>query len=167
MELKFSGKRIRVYAGMMRGPDGSESYREVVRHPGAVVVLAVREGKVLLIRQYRHAVGKWLLELPAGTLEEGERPEEAAARELAEETGYRAEKLKKLISFYSSPGISDEILHVFLADGLREGAPHREEGEIIENLWVDLGEALKMIERNEIEDAKTIAAVLYYSRFSQ
>lgn len=149
----------------MRSPDGAEAYREIVKHPGAVVILAVSRGKILLIRQYRHAIGKWILELPAGTLEEGELPEKAAERELAEETGYRAGKLKKIISFYSSPGISDEILHVFLADDLIEGTPKREQGEMIENLWLSLDEALKMIERNEIEDAKTIASILYYKLF--
>jgi len=165
LEIRFSGKRIKVFAGSIRSPDGSESYREIVRHPGAVVILPVKEGKILLIRQYRHAIGKWILELPAGTLEEKEDPEKAAQRELKEETGYEAERLTKVMSFYSSPGISDEILHIFLAEGLREGKPSREQGELIENLWIPLEEVLEMVRRNEIEDAKTIATVLYYSSF--
>ncbi|MEM3285618.1 MAG: NUDIX hydrolase [Fervidicoccaceae archaeon] len=165
MELKFSGRRIKVLAGDAESPDGSTSYREIVIHPGAVVLLPISGEKILLIKQYRHAVKEWIIELPAGTLEEGETPEEAAERELLEETGYRAKKLRRLISFYSSPGISNEILHVFLAEDLDEDSPRREKGEIIENFWATMNEALSLIEKNKIKDAKTIASILYYYQF--
>ncbi|HEU97387.1 MAG TPA: NUDIX hydrolase [Fervidicoccus fontis] len=163
--MKFSGKRIKVFSGKVKSPDGTETYREIVRHPGAVVILAISGGSILLIKQYRHAIGKWIFELPAGTLEEGEDPGDAAERELAEETGYRAGAMKKLISFYSSPGISDEVLHLYLAEELEEGRPSREQGELIDNVWIPLEDALKMIEKNEIEDAKTIVSILYYATF--
>lgn len=144
-------------------PAGEEFTREIVRHPGSVVIVPVlQEGSVCLIKNFRIATGKHLLELPAGTLEPQELPDVCAERELAEETGYRAGKIEALTSFYAAPGILDERMHLFLATELIPGDPAREPGEQIENLVVSLDEAVDMIRRGEIEDAKTIAGLLMY-----
>jgi len=136
---------------------------DALLHPGAVAVLAVDKGRVLLERQFRPVVGRWLYEIPAGTLEPGEEPEEAAARELREETGYVAGRLRRLLEFYPSPGVSTEKIVVFLAEELRLGERSLEPDEVIETVWLPLREALEMIRRAEIIDGKTIVALLYYA----
>jgi ADP-ribose pyrophosphatase len=123
------------------------------------------DGRVCLIRNHRATVERTLIEVPAGTLEPNEDPDACAIRELEEETGYRAGKLEKLTTFYMSPGILNERMHVYLATGLEEGPSRREAGEEIENYLVTWEEALAMVERGEIEDGKTIAALLYADRF--
>ncbi len=159
--VKFNVDRLRIIAH-----DGNEVVREVVVHPGAVVILPVTEaGKILLIRNQRFAVGRQLLELPAGTLEEDEEPAACAARELAEETGYRAAELKPLTAFYATPGICTERMHAFAATGLEHVGQQLEQTEYIEVEPMALGDVLAKIERGEIEDAKTIATILYYARF--
>lgn len=135
----------------------------MVVHPGSVVLLPLRDdGKLLLIRNRRFAVERTLLELPAGTLELGEDPAGCAARELEEETGHRAASLTALLAFYPSPGMSSERMHVFVARGLTQTEQRLDESEQIEVEPLALEEVLARIERNEIEDAKTIAAVLYF-----
>ncbi|MEQ8788381.1 MAG: NUDIX hydrolase [Pirellulaceae bacterium] len=152
---------VRVTQETERGP----RHREVVRHPGAVTVLPLLDdGRVCLIRNFRPAVGRTLVELPAGTLEPNEPPRETAHRELIEETGYRAQSMAPLGEFFLSPGILDERMHLFVATGLTAGEAEREPGEIIENLVVSWDEALAMVDRGEIEDAKTIVALLQYDR---
>ena len=139
--------------------------RQVVLHPGAVTIVPmVDDDRVCLIRNERVAVGKTLVELPAGTLEPDEPPAVTAERELQEETGYVAQAWRKLPGFFMSPGILRERMHVFVAEGLAPGPTAREAGENIENLVVPWDEALAMIDRGEIEDAKTIAALLVWDR---
>ena len=130
---------------VQRTSDGVLHPRDVVRHPGAVVVLPLLDdGRVCLIRNFRVAVSQTLIELPAGTLEPGHTPAEMAERELIEETGYRAAKIEPLSAFYLSPGILDERMHLFLATGLIAGDSAREAGEEIENLLVPFDEAIAM-----------------------
>jgi len=162
----FSGRIFRVVKVLQQLPDGSSMAREVVRHPGAVVVLPlVDDHRICLVRNFRPAVGQTLLELPAGTLEPGEDPLETARRELAEETGYRAEHIEHLLSFFMSPGILDERMHVYLATGLAPGAQSLETGEQLEPLLLPLPEALAMARDGRIQDAKTLTALLYYWLF--
>ena len=165
-EVVYNGRRIRVERQAVPGTDGGERWYDLVVHPGAAVVLPVlADGRVLLIRNYRFAVAQTLLELPAGTLDDGEPALECARRELAEETGYRAGKLEPLVSFYSSPGFCDERLEAFLATELVLGETAREVGERIENTPMEYEEALTAIGDGRIMDGKTIAALLYYDRY--
>ncbi len=161
-ETVFRGHRFRVDR-VMQATAAGERARDIVRHPGSVVILPlVSATEVCLIENYRVAVDRRLLELPAGTLEPGENPDACADRELQEETGYRATQIERLHAFYAAPGISDEKMHLFLATGLLPGAAAREAGEEIENRVVPLSEALAMIADERIVDAKTIVGLLYY-----
>jgi ADP-ribose pyrophosphatase len=145
---------------------GKRHKREVVAHPGAVLVMGLLEGdRVLLIRNRRYAVGETLLELPAGTLEKGEDPMNCAGRELLEETGYLAGRLQSLLSFFTSPGILGERMHVFAAYDLQQRQVAPEEGEDIEVLPVEWAEALEMAGDGRIKDGKTIATLLWFDRF--
>jgi ADP-ribose pyrophosphatase len=165
-ELIYSARVFRVVRRRYVLADGRPAERECILHPGAVAIVPlVDAGKVCLIRNHRIAVERTLLEVPAGTLEPGEDPAVCAARELEEETGYTAGKLEKLSAFYMSPGILNERMHVFLATDLRPGPTRREAGEEIDNHVVPWDEALAMIERGEIEDGKTIAALLFVDRW--
>jgi ADP-ribose pyrophosphatase len=149
-------------------PDGRVREREIVRHPGAVTILPMVDAShVCLVRNFRVAADQWLVELPAGTLEPDECPEETAARELAEETGFRAGRLQPLHKFFLSPGILDERMHLFLAQDLISGDPAREFGEEIENLITPWDEALRMIREGTIQDAKTIVGLLLYDRIRE
>jgi len=140
--------------------------REVVRHPGAVTVVGVTgDDHVLMIRNRRVAVDERLCELPAGKLEPGEPPEAAAVRELAEETGYRASRVRRLGEFYTSPGFADELMHVYVAEGLEPGRQRLEPGEDINVEPIALAAALDMVRRGEIRDGKSIAALLMYWTF--
>ena len=146
--------------------DGAHHVYDIVVHPGAAVILPVLpDGRLVLIQNYRVAVGRELLELPAGTLDAPESPETCAARELAEETGYRAAHVEPLVSFYSTPGILTERMHVFLATGLTAGPPAREPGEQIRLAPTSHPAALQSIRDGRICDGKTILALLYYDRF--
>jgi ADP-ribose pyrophosphatase len=140
--------------------------RCIVKHPGAAVMLA-RDGagRVLLIRQYRLPLRKRLWELPAGTLNRGESPIQTARRELAEETGYRARRWRKLLSFYPSPGFCDEEMTLYLAENLTLGKAAPEPYEKIEPRWFSWKQALAMIARGQIRDSKTIVALLYAEQF--
>jgi ADP-ribose pyrophosphatase len=139
--------------------------RQVIRHPGSVVIIPmVDQDHVCLIRNFRVSVNRALVELPAGTREPGEAAEVTAARELAEETGYRAESLERLMHFLPAPGILDEQMILYLARGLSEGPPAREAGEEIENLVIRWQEAVAMVMAGEIEDAKTIIGLLLLER---
>ncbi|HET7629188.1 MAG TPA: NUDIX hydrolase [Bacillales bacterium] len=161
-ESIFSGTIIDVKRDHVQLPNGKTSRRELVYHPGAVAVIAVNdEGNILMVRQFRKPLERTLVEIPAGKLEKGEEPESCARRELAEETGYRAKALHPVTSFYTSPGFSDEIVHLYYADELERGEVHTDEDEFVEPLEVDLEEALRLIEKKEIYDAKTVYAVQY------
>lgn len=161
----FQGKRFRVIRTLQTMPDGTPHTREIVEHPGAVAILPVIGDRVCLIENFRVAAGRALYELPAGTLEPGEDPRVAAERELAEETGYRAERWELLTRFFTSPGVLSERMYLFLATGLQAGPPAREAGEDIRNHLVPWQEAMAMAHDGRIEDAKTFVGLLYYHSF--
>ncbi len=154
-------------------PGGKRSERDVIRHNGSVVILALDNSKskkdpwIVIERQYRHAANRFLWELPAGKLEAGEEPVAGAQRELEEETGYRAKKWKPLVEYYASPGFLGESMKVFLAEGLIAGDAHPEDDEQIEIRLVKLSDVLKMIEKGAILDGKTLTSVLLYSRLAK
>ena len=163
-EVVFPGKLIRVARDTVR--EGEQTYvREVVGHPGgAAVVPFFEDGSVAFVSQYRHPARKYVLELPAGKLDPGERPAETAARELEEELGVVAGRLEQLSEFYTTPGFCAERLWVFLATELRETERRHEEDEIIEVVRMPLARALDMVASNEIDDAKTIIGLLLAAR---
>jgi ADP-ribose pyrophosphatase len=164
-ETLLTTSKFRVVRETVTTTGGKTKTREIVRHPGACVVVPLLEdGRVCLIRNWRIAVNQTLIELPAGTLEPAEPPEKTAQRELIEETGYRAKKIELLHAFFLSPGILDERMHLYLATGLTAGETAREEGEEIENWLVPWDEAIAMIFRCEIQDAKTIIGLLWVDR---
>jgi ADP-ribose pyrophosphatase len=169
-KVVYQGPLFRVQHDKLIEPGGRENERDVIRHNGSVVILAIDSSKskrdpwIVLERQYRHAANQFLWELPAGKLEPGEEPLAGAQRELAEETGYRAKKWRPLVEYYASPGFLGESMKVFLAEGLQPGETHLEEDENIELRLVKLSELLKMIEKGAILDGKTLTSVLLYSR---
>ena len=165
-DLLFTAKRFRVVRVVQETPDGTPHTREIVRHPGAVAILPVLDdGRIVLIENYRVSSRQTLVELPAGTLEPGEDPQQAAVRELAEETGYRAGRIQPLTVFYTSPGILDELMHLYLATAVVPGATSLDPGEDIRPLVVTLGEALEMVRDGRIRDGKSLAGLLYYDKF--
>lgn len=142
-------------------PSGKLAEEAVVRHPGSVAIVPLLEdGQVVLVRQYRFSMGDYLLELPAGTREEGETIQETAQRELQEEAGYFPSSLIELEGFYVAPGITDEYMHLFIARDLRVSRLQADEDEIIEVVTMPIERALNMISTNEIRDAKTIIGLL-------
>ncbi|WP_209122477.1 NUDIX domain-containing protein [Alkalihalobacillus sp. BA299] len=159
-ETLYKGRIIDLVLEDVELPNGKTSSREIVKHPGAVAVIPVTvEGKLVLIRQYRKALERSIVEIPAGKLEVGEAPEVCAMRELEEETGYKTNQLEKVISFYTSPGFADEFVHIFYTEQLEAGVVNTDEDEFVEKLEVTVEEAERMIETNEIFDAKTAYAV--------
>lgn len=163
-EQIFTGKVISLQVDEVELPDGKISKRELVKHPGAVAVIALtQDKKILLVEQYRKALERTLLEIPAGKIEPGEEPELTAIRELEEETGYRANSFNYLQSFSTSPGFADEIIHVYVANELKkvENPAAGDEDEFIEVLEVSIEEAEELIANERIFDAKTVAAVWY------
>ncbi|MEI1421962.1 ADP-ribose pyrophosphatase [Bacillus cabrialesii] len=163
-EQIFSGKVIDLYVEDVELPNGKTSKREIVKHPGAVAILAITdEGKIIMVKQFRKPLERTIVEIPAGKLEKGEKPEYTALRELEEETGYTAKKLTKITAFYTSPGFADEIVHVFLAEELSILEEKREldEDEFVEVMEVTLEDALKLVESREVYDAKTAFAIQY------
>ncbi len=170
-EKVFEGKVFSVTRDDVVEPGGVKGIRDVVRHNGSVVVLAVdasanpKDPSILIERQYRHAAGQFMLELPAGSIDPGEAPLAAAKRELIEETGFRAGKWSRLITFYASPGFVAEAMHIYLAENLRVGIAEPEEDEKIEILHVPLSEMLKRIGEGKILDGKTIAGLLHFARY--
>ena len=141
---------------------GVETYREIVSHCGGACVLAVKDGKILLEKQFRYAYGKDIYELPAGKRDSGEDFEVTARRELEEETGLIPLNLKKITEIYPTPGYTDEVIGIFYADEFEEGKLHFDDTEDLTSEWVQLGEVYKMMERGEIVDAKTLVALLWY-----
>jgi len=163
-EILMKGRAFAIRRDLLRMPDGHETTLDVIQHGGSVVIIPVDEnGNILLVRQYRHAAGKELLELPAGTLDEGESPDFCAAREIREETGMAADSLAKLGEFYLAPGYSDEFMTVYLATGLSDSPLDADEDEFLTLETVPIAEAFRMAERGEIPDAKSLAA-LYLAR---
>ena len=169
-ETVFEGPLFHVVRDRLIEPGGKLATRDIVRHNGSAVILAIdntkskRDPWIVVERQYRHAAGRFLWELPAGKLEPGEDPLLGAQRELAEETGYRAKKWKPLVEYYASPGFVSESMKVFVAEGLTAGDTNMDEDEQIAFRLVKLSEILKMIENGAILDGKTLSAVLLYAR---
>jgi len=169
-EVVYSGPLFRILHDKLIEPGGRESERDVIRHNGSVVILAIDSSKnkkdpwIVIERQYRHAANQFLWELPAGKLDPGEEALTGAKRELAEETGYGAKKWTPLVEYYASPGFLGESMKVFLAEGLVAGDAHPEDDEEIEFRLVKLSEVLKMIDKGAILDGKTLTSVLLYAR---
>jgi ADP-ribose pyrophosphatase len=158
-------RRFTVVEETVPRPDGTLATCTFITHPGSVAILPLVDyEQICLIRSRRLTVGETLIEVPAGTCEPNETPLETARRELAEETGYRAARFNELISFFPSPGISNERMWVFAAQDLTPGAPAREANEEIENLVVSWREALAMIDRGDIRDGKTLVAIFQWQR---
>lgn len=167
-EILLKTQRFDVVRLQYQTPGGQTHQREVARHPGAVTVLPLLDdGRICLIRNFRVAVGRTLIELPAGTMEPGENPSLTASRELEEETGYRAATVQRLCEFFMSPGILSERMVLFLATGLSAGPPRLEAGEQIESLVVSWQEAMRLVENGEIQDAKSLVGLLWYDRFGR
>lgn len=169
-QVAFEGPLFRVMRDRIIEPSGVESKRDVIRHNGSVVILAVDAGKrkkdpwIVVERQFRYAAGQFLWELPAGKLDAGEEPIDGAKRELAEETGYGAKKWSHLIDYFASPGFLAESMKVFLAEGLIPGDAHPEEDEQIDFRLVRLSELLALIDKGGIKDGKTLTTILLYAR---
>ncbi len=162
MREVFRGRRFKVLSGEVVLPSGMSVVRDVVDFGESVVILPKHGDSIIMIRQYRPAVGKWIYELPAGVVEEGEDPVVTAERELVEETGYKPKRIDRLFSMYLSPGYSNEYMYSFLAWDLEYIGARPEEGEEIKVLKMGLDKVVNMIYTGEIIDAKTIATVLYY-----
>ncbi len=163
----YSGRIISLDVDRVKFPDGSEGELEMIRHPGASAIVPFlsdpsgEDPQILLIRQYRYAAEQFLYEIPAGRLEGAEDPETCARRELQEETGCTAQRVERLITIYTTPGFTDEKIHLFMATGLTRGESAREHDEFIEVEAKALSEVLMMIEDGEIVDSKTIVAILF------
>lgn len=160
----YSGRIIQVQVDEVELPNGKTSTRELVKHPGAVAVIAITDdNKLVMVEQYRKPLEKVIVEIPAGKLEKDEEPALCARRELEEETGYECESLELVSSFYTSPGFADEIIHVYVAKGLKqkENAAGLDEDEFVNVLEITLEEALEFIKEKRIFDAKTIFGVQY------
>lgn len=160
----FEGRIIDVVVEDVQLPNGKTSKREIVKHPGAVAIIAVtNDNKIVMVEQYRKALERALVEIPAGKLEKGEEPIVCARRELEEETGYHCEKLKHLTSFYTSPGFADELVHLFVAEELvkLQESAELDEDEFVDILELTLDEAISFMSENKIYDAKTAYAIQY------
>lgn len=169
-EVVYQGPLFRVTKDHIVEPGGKENTRDVVRHNGSAVILAIDSSKskkdpwIVMERQYRHAAKQFLWELPAGKMEPGEDPLTGAQRELEEETGYRAKKWKLLFEYWASPGFLGESMQMFLAEDLIPGHARPEDDEDIELRLVKLSEVLKAIEKGQIHDGKTLTGILWYVR---
>lgn len=164
-KVAYQGPAFWVTTDMVEEPSGIRARRDIVRHSGSVVILAVEESenepRVLLEKQYRHAAGRYLFELPAGRIDEGEAELKAAKRELLEETGYTARSWKRVLHFWASPGFVAESMAIFLARGLRAGTAQPEADEAIELHLVPLRQAVDMVMTGKVHDGKTISGVLW------
>lgn len=160
----FSGRVISLQVDEVELPNGKTSTREIVKHPGAVAILPITDdNKIVMVEQYRKPMDRVLIEIPAGKLEKGEEPAHTAVRELEEETGYECESLEWLISFYTSPGFADEIVHVYIAKGLskKKDAASLDEDEFVNVIEVTLEGALELVKEQKVYDAKTAYAIQY------
>jgi ADP-ribose pyrophosphatase len=167
----YTGRIISLDVDTVRFPDGSTGELEMIRHPGASAVVPFlsdpsgKDPQVLMIRQYRYAADGYLYEIPAGRLDKDEQPRDCAARELKEETGCTAEQIEHLVSIYTTPGFTDEKIHIFMATGLVPGETKHESDEFLDLEPMLLSRALGMVEAGEIEDAKTALGLLYAAGF--
>jgi len=167
----YTGRVISLDVDEVRFPDGTSGELEIIRHPGASAIVpfltdpAGADPQLLLLKQYRYATGGTIYEIPAGRLDPGELPDACARRELLEETGCTAEAIVPLTSMYTTPGFTDERIHLFLATGLTRGDARREADEFMEVETVSLSVALQMVQRGEIQDAKTALGLLFVAGF--
>ncbi len=167
----YAGRLLQVDVDTVRAPDGSTLELELVRHPGAAAVVPLlsdpesSDPQVLLLRQYRYAAGGPIWEVPAGVLEPGESPEACARRELLEETGARAERMEHLTTIFTTPGFTDERIHLFIASGITAGEPRPMSDEFLEVEAKPLSRVLEMIRDQEMVDGKSIVALLYLAGF--
>jgi len=160
-EKIFEGRRINLRVDRVVLPSGRETTREIAGYPNSVGIVALDDAEnVILVRQYRHAVGKTLLEIPAGGMEEGEGPQQSARREFEEETGYTAAGMEQIGGIYAAPGYSTEFLHLYLATGLRPGPSRNDEDEAIEVVPVPLAEIPHLIRSGELCDGKSVVGLL-------
>jgi ADP-ribose pyrophosphatase len=170
-DRRYTGRILNLDVDTVRFPDGSSGQLEMIRHPGAAAVVPLLDPpdapdpRVLLIRQFRHAADGFIWEIPAGRLDLGERPESCALRELEEEAGFRADEVRHLITIHTTPGFTDERIHLFLATGLHAGLHRREPDEFLEVHTLPWSRVAGMIERGEITDAKTLSALLFVHAF--
>ena len=161
-KLSFKGRIFNVYTDKVQEPNGTVNTRQVIRHSGSVVILALdastnpKDPDIILIRQYRHAAGQYLLELPAGRIEPGEKPLAAARREMIEETGFRAKKWSLLTKYYASPGFLGEWMQIYLAEQITPGIAQPEGDEDIELVRLPLSAAMALVATNQIHDGKTL-----------
>lgn len=164
--LIYQGKVFGVRSDHIIEPGGVDATRDVVTHSGSVVILPVLpNGRILMVRQYRYSAEDFLLELVAGRMEPGETPLQAARRELAEETGYRAKRFQQMLDVFPTPGFVRERMFVFVATGLTPGKTNPDEDECIVTMSFSLNALLRMICKSKIHDAKSVAGILYYARF--
>lgn len=167
----YAGKIFRLDKDTVRFPDGSEAEFDIVRHPGAAAVVPFlsdpegEEPQVLLLRQFRYAADGYIYEIPAGRLDAGEAPIDCAARELKEETGCTAERIEPLFTMFTTPGFTDETIHVFMATGLTHGQSAREPDEFVDVVIMRLAEALELIHAGAVPDGKTALALLFAAGF--
>lgn len=167
----YTGRVINLDVDTVRFPDGSVGELEMIRHPGASAIVPIlgdptsANPRLVLIRQYRYAAGGYLYEIPAGRLDAGETPSQCAARELEEETGFRAAHVEHLYTMFTTPGFTDECIHVFRATELQEGPSAREPDEFMSVEPMPLSRAMELIRTGEISDAKTALAILYAAQF--
>jgi len=165
-EMIYEGKVFGVRADEVEEPNGVKATRVVITHPGSVVVLPVlKGGRILMIEQYRHATRRYLWELVAGRIDEGETVKEAAARELKEETGYTAQRFTEFLDIWPTPGFLEERMHILLAEGLTEGEATPEEDEKIISHSYTVRELKQMMKSGKLRDGKSIAGILYYLTF--
>jgi ADP-ribose pyrophosphatase len=165
-EMVFQGKVFGVRRDQVWEPGGLLATREVITHPGSVVVLPLlADGKVVMIQQYRHATGQYLWELVAGRIDEGETVKEAAARELKEETGYQAKRFSEFLEVFPTPGFLEERMHLLLAEGLTAGKAEPEADEKIISHAYGVEELKRMMKTGKLRDGKSIAGILYYLTF--
>ena len=156
----YKGKILNLRKDDVILPDGNQAVREIIEHNGGSAVYCERDGKVLLVKQFRYAYGKEIWEIPAGKINAGETPEETAVREIEEEGGVKAEKVELLHVLYPSPGYTEEKVYVYKAINLSEGQKHLDEDEFLSSHWIEIEKVKEMIKNGEIRDAKTIVALL-------
>jgi len=159
----YTGKILDLYADRIILPNGKKSFRECINHIGASAALPIlNQEEVILVKQYRYCVKESLFEIPAGIIEPNEAPEQTIKRELEEEIGYTSDSFESILTYYSSPGFTNEKLYLFTAKRLRKKFGKQDEDEFTEPVVVKIQDAIKMIKRGEIKDGKTIIAILYY-----
>ncbi len=160
-ETLLQGRAFRIRRDHLKTPDGRETRLDIIEHGGSVVIVPIdKDGNLIFVRQYRHATGMDLLELPAGTLEKGEDPAVCAAREIREETGFAADKMEKIGDFYLAPGYSTEFMYVYLAQDLRHDPLEADADEFLSVEKIPVAKAFQMAERGDLPDAKSLAALL-------